>query len=398
MMRFVKGRLCALSLMGILAAASLAPGAEAQEQTVTELPPACPRNLRISQKGQTLTLTWLDSSAQNYAVYRLDRAINAASFADAQLLGEVKAGVRCFVDQPPAGADLYYAIIPLDSSGNSLLMFEPRNNTTIFAISIENAQPAKQDSGMAASPVQASAAGPSGSTSSGTAGQAASAPAPAGQSHETAAAAAAAPAANTAASQKDSPPEDSGTQKNESAAAGLASPAAASQSPQSDSSLPAPGPRSAPLPGLEAAEAKGVQTDMDPDTAKAVARLLAVSPGADEPDRPEISVFLDENDAVLASIAHDDLSEGKFNKAAAALRTYLTGTADTKSTARARFYLGEALAGSGSAEEAFYEFLAAMNVYPKETKPWLDYLLLKMKKTSNQGSDQTGGSSQQKKQ
>jgi TolA-binding protein len=66
--------------------------------------------------------------------------------------------------------------------------------------------------------------------------------------------------------------------------------------------------------------------------------------------------------------------------AADQLRKYLSLNRGPKAAARARFYLGEALAFTGSGRDSFFEFLSARDFYPLETKPWIDYILSTLQK------------------
>ena len=77
----------------------------------------------------------------------------------------------------------------------------------------------------------------------------------------------------------------------------------------------------------------------------------------------------------LVQIQHAYLEPKDWKGAADALRTVLKLTLDTRTEARARFYLGEALSYQKDYRNGFVEILSARDAYPAETKPFLDALL-----------------------
>jgi len=89
----------------------------------------------------------------------------------------------------------------------------------------------------------------------------------------------------------------------------------------------------------------------------------------------ELSIPSGGEDYALSQIVSDRIAAKDWVSAADQLRKYLSLNRGPKASARARFYLGEALAFAGSGREAFFEFLSAGEFYPSETKPWIEYVL-----------------------
>jgi hypothetical protein len=77
----------------------------------------------------------------------------------------------------------------------------------------------------------------------------------------------------------------------------------------------------------------------------------------------------------LIQILHAYLEPKDWKGATDALRTVLKLTLDPRTEARARFYLGEALSYQKDYQNAFVEILSARDLYPNETRPFLDALL-----------------------
>jgi hypothetical protein len=121
---------------------------------------------------------------------------------------------------------------------------------------------------------------------------------------------------------------------------------------------------------------------------KAVASLLSMVPTA-APKRPNLAILSEElsaptggEDYSLSIIVTDKLGTKDWKAAAEQLRNYLSLNRSSAAIARARFYLGQALAFSGSYREAFFEFLLAREKFPSETKSWIDYILFQMRSAS----------------
>jgi hypothetical protein len=85
----------------------------------------------------------------------------------------------------------------------------------------------------------------------------------------------------------------------------------------------------------------------------------------------------------LVQILHAYLEPKDWKGAVDALRTVLKLTLDSRTEARARFYLGEALGYQKDYKNAFVEILSARDAYPVETRPFLDSLLSLLAATPN---------------
>ena len=117
------------------------------------------------------------------------------------------------------------------------------------------------------------------------------------------------------------------------------------------------------------------------ETEKAIAALLLKSPPVNTampatrilPE--ELSIPSGGEDYSLSLIVSERIVAKDWLAAIDQLRKYLSLNRSPKASARARFYLGEALAYSGSSRDSFFEFLSARDFYPIETKPWIEYVL-----------------------
>jgi TolA-binding protein len=120
---------------------------------------------------------------------------------------------------------------------------------------------------------------------------------------------------------------------------------------------------------------------ISPETAKAIEVILAKAPQV-KPAMPAASTLPEElaapaggEDYALSIIVSGKIAQKDWAGAIDQLRKYLSLNRGPKASARAHFYLGEALAFSGSGRDSFFEFLSARDFYPLQTKPWIDYVL-----------------------
>jgi Uncharacterized protein conserved in bacteria len=127
----------------------------------------------------------------------------------------------------------------------------------------------------------------------------------------------------------------------------------------------------------EAPELKTVS----PETEKAIALLLAKAPDIVRA-MPVTKILPEElsspsggEDYALSVIVSEKIASKDWANAADQLRKYLSLNRSPKAAARARFYLGQALAHQGANRDSFFEFLSAQPYYPVETKPWIEYVL-----------------------
>jgi hypothetical protein len=124
-----------------------------------------------------------------------------------------------------------------------------------------------------------------------------------------------------------------------------------------------------------------------PDTKKAIDILLANASAA-QTTLPELSFHPEElstpsggEDYTLAVIMKETLASQDWQGAVDQLRKYLSLNRGVKAAARAHFYLGQALTYTGTYRDAFFEFLLARELYPSDTKHWIEYVLAKLKST-----------------
>jgi len=142
--------------------------------------------------------------------------------------------------------------------------------------------------------------------------------------------------------------------------------------------------------GLVLAEQEGLSPaqPVSPDTEKAIAALLAKAAKI-KPAMPTTSLLPEElsapsggEDYALSLIVSDRIVAKDWSAAADQLRKYLSLNRGPKASARAHFYLGEALAQMSSGRDSFFEFLSAQELYPSETKPWIEYILSTLRASS----------------
>jgi TolA-binding protein len=83
----------------------------------------------------------------------------------------------------------------------------------------------------------------------------------------------------------------------------------------------------------------------------------------------------------LVQIQKSYMEPKDWKGAVEALETLLKLSLDTRTEARARYYLGEAWANLKDYRRAFVEFLAARDAYPAETRPFLEALFILLEAT-----------------
>jgi hypothetical protein len=419
--------------LALLAAAMLSAHAQGSESVFAPFP----SRLRASVKDSIVILGWVDSPdlKGGYGVYRLDALIDAATLPSATRVATVAAGDQAYSDAPPDSKAYFYAVLALAEDGSPYQVFIPAKNTTSIGVAVSASPPAPAP---APAPAAAPARAPSPSAAS-----APSQPAQPFVSAIAAKAKGDAIVITYKASPKsrlvlyrgptpilraadllDASLVAAFTDKDGSFAdypvpgvdyfyailgeedlkAGKIGIAAGVNSLASPVSVRAaavsqgfgetpPASRTPPLPYFLLEDGSGgspaVSIDdslpplraVSPETAKAIASLLAKAPRADPP-MPAPSVLPEEKaspaggeDYALSLIVSDRIAAKDWTAAADQLRKYLSLNRGPRAAARARFYLGEALALSGSGRDAFFEFLSAREFYPLETKPWIDYVL-----------------------
>ncbi len=122
------------------------------------------------------------------------------------------------------------------------------------------------------------------------------------------------------------------------------------------------------------------------DTQKAVNALLAAAGSSAKAERPMVTIFPEDlrssggEDYALRSIIGDLFSRGSYAKAVEQLTLYLSLPRSATTGAKARFYRAQALALSGSFQEAFFDFLRAQDSFYLQSQPWMDYVLAQLGK------------------
>lgn len=128
------------------------------------------------------------------------------------------------------------------------------------------------------------------------------------------------------------------------------------------------------------------EVDLEPDTVKAVARLLGEDGTQVQDDAPPpapIPVVLDTErsatgkgaEATLRGVVDGPFRRGAWGDAIDALRNLLTLPLEDRVAARARFYIAQSLYFLGRDREAFVEFLLARQHYYTAAQPWIDRIL-----------------------
>ncbi len=430
--------LAGLFAVSTLGAQEPAPaGVETAEEAPSEAVFApFPSKLRAALREGQVVLSWEDSAdvKGRYAVYRSLAPIDGLSaFAGAEKVGEVESGIGTYVDRPSGGAAYYYLVLAVGSEGEPYKVFIPARNTTLAAIALPPSEslPAAPAPAAPATPAAATAAEPP-SLEGVAAAQAkdavvvsyrsripgqrlvlyrSSQPILGSASLLDAVLVAAfedksgaiadypvpgvdywyaiLPEEELRAGRLSVEPGRNATRDSVSIPAGLyrvglpATPPL-SRTPPLPSFLlekglvAGPGETAAPL---AAPAASAEYRELGPEAAKAAALLLEGAPRL-EAQRPPVTILPEERkspsggeDYALALIAREKLLPGDAAGAAEQLRKYLSLNRGPRAAARARYYLGEALAVEGAYREAFFEFLRARELFAAETAPWIDYLI-----------------------
>ncbi|MDR2767812.1 MAG: hypothetical protein LBB82_05745 [Treponema sp.] len=152
----------------------------------------------------------------------------------------------------------------------------------------------------------------------------------------------------------------------------------------SQPALPAPetGPRSMPLPQISLNGLDGSGTTavpLGPEAAAAAASLAPRSTGTGKrgpvvfPEDLETAAAGEEYQ--LRSIVQGYFSLSDWSRAGEELRSFLALPRSKQNTAKANFYLGQTYYFQGSNREALFALLAAQDLFPGETAPWIQAVL-----------------------
>ncbi|HET7839819.1 MAG TPA: hypothetical protein VFL04_08660 [Rectinemataceae bacterium] len=400
----------------------------AGQETSSEAPEAVfapfPSHLRAATKAGTIVLTWTDSSdvKGRYAVYRSSRAITVETFGTATRIGEVGPGIERYEDSPPDDSAYYYLILALAEDGSPYRIFIPARNETLSPIAIE-----KTAVSPAAPPAPAPAPAPSLAVDGidaqvhGDAIIVSYRPSNAGMrlvlyrgtapmttGRDLLEASLVAAFDDKEGSFADYPvpgvdywyavlAEDELKAGRVELAAGHNSTSKATRIAaalsQGDFIEPSPT-RTPPLPSILLEKSAGTGSSalprggdapqlgsLSPEAEKSVAALMRLAPPVREV-LPRVRILKEEQssptggeDYALSLIVREKLGRQDWSGAADQLRKYLSLNRSPAAAARAHFYLGEALAESGSYREAFFELISARAGLMVETKPWIDYIL-----------------------
>jgi hypothetical protein len=390
---------------------------------------AYPTRLRASIKDKLIILTWTDSpeAKDGYVVYRSDSAFRPETFPAAARLGSIASGAQTYTDSPPDSGLYFYAVLALGPDGNPNQVFVPAKNTTPVGLSISLVPQVATPAAKAEAPAPGRSAQPGQAFVSDLAakvkGDAILLSYKASPKSRLVLYRGTTPIIK-AADLLDATLVAAFTDKDGSFAdypvpgveyyyailgeedlkAGRILIASGVNSLSESAQVRAaavsagfaetlPSSRTPPLPYflMENGAADGIGTSeiegppparpISPETEKAIASLLAKAPKA-KPAMPAANILPEElsapsggEDYALSIIVSDRIASKDWSGAIDQLRKYLSLNRGPKASARARFYLGEALAYTGSGRESFFELLSALKFYPLETKPWIEYVL-----------------------
>lgn len=390
-----------------------------------------PTYLRAAMKDGKVELSWLDSPdvKGGYVVYRHSEPPSQANLSAAVRLGTVERGSQSFVDLPPDDAPYYYFVFALADDGSPYEAFVPGNNATASPISLKpaaglvaEAPKPKEEAPLVVAPaptIENLAATPRGD------GIVLSFKAEAGKRlvlyRGTAPIAGASDLldASLVATFVDKDGifidypvpgieywyailvEDDLKSGRIELTKGRNTTTEAARIAVTERNekmaVSSPTSRTPPLPVFLLDEATGTalpsapveapaRQEISSETEKALGgSILAIAVPIERP-LPSLHLLSEElsapsggEDYALSLIVTEKLIKRDWAEAIDQLHKYLSLNRSTDASARARFYLGQALAYSGAYRDSFFEFLSARARYPKESAPWIDYVLASLR-------------------
>jgi len=382
-----------------------------------------PSRIRAAVRGGAVILTWIDSTdlKASYAVYRSESPVETESFDATKRLGTVPPGVQSYSDVPPDYKTYYYAVAALAEDGTPYRVVIPAKNATISGVSL----PLPPAAAVAAEPQQPPSPPPPFVSDIGAKAAADSivisyktspksrlvlyrGSSPIAVAADLLDATLVAAFSDRNGSFTDYPVpgvdyyyallgEEDLKAGNIDLVPGINSlknpvqvRARAVSSGFTETQTMA---RTPPLPyflpedsGLGNASASlddsaPPSRAVSPETSKAISVLLAKAPTTLKA-KPAADLLPEEKapptggeDYALSLIAKEKILGKDWPGAIDQLRKYLSLNRTPRAAARARFYLGEALASAGTMQDAFFEFISARDFYPVQSKAWIDYVL-----------------------
>jgi len=367
-----------------------------------EVPPApVVSDLRAEISGNAITLTWVPApevSGDNI-ILRSERPITAANFTAADKIGTVPASETRFTDTIESGKEYYYAILSRDGDGTYYEFFLPASNALLVAVTQNQAVLAvpsvaisafdaitREDAviltwkspSMARNVVIYRSTAPftgmnslvqsvivAGFTDSGA--PYVDYPVPGvpyfyailDESAVRSGTVAFSDGENTNAIPVEIPSMYLKVQKNA-----------------------LPGVRPMPLPWLNPASDIPVpERRFTSSTERMIKTLIAVSRPAEMPDRipyifrSDLAASIGGEEDNLKSILETGFASKKWDTTVLELERFLSIRRSPETTARTRFYIGEACFFSGNYDRALLEFLLARDRYYNQSNEWIQYVL-----------------------
>ncbi|MCF7927629.1 MAG: hypothetical protein K9L68_00950 [Spirochaetales bacterium] len=135
MMGFRKIAFPALLSLLLLSGGIFAPHAAAQMQDQVFAPFVS--RLRAVPVDSSIKITWKDSrdiSSGEYLVYRHSKQITNKNFEEASLLAVIEPGEELYVDKPLDESSYFYLVLARSASGRLFKLFIPYRNTTVDGV------------------------------------------------------------------------------------------------------------------------------------------------------------------------------------------------------------------------------------------------------------------------